>query len=100
MQLQESAVDFGQINSGSSVQKTVVVRNSGKKELTIRFVQPNCQCLSADMATEKIKPGEEQKLTITWKGEGRRGTQNKAITIYSTDPVNPVKRISLSGQVN
>jgi hypothetical protein len=98
--LQESAVDFGQINSGSSVQKTVLVRNSGKKELTIRFVQPNCQCLSADMASEKIKPGEEQKLTITWKGEGRRGTQNKAITIYSTDPVNPVKRVSLSGQVN
>jgi hypothetical protein len=98
--LSESAVDFGQISTGSSVQKTVLVKNSGKKDLTIRFVQPNCQCLSASMEGEKIKPGEEQRLTITWKGEGRRGTQNKAITVYSTDPVNPVKRISLSGQVN
>jgi hypothetical protein len=98
--LSENSLDFGSIPSGTTIQKTVTVRNSGRKDLTIRFVQPNCSCLAASVASEKIKPGEEQKLTIAWKGEGRKGTQNKAVTIYSTDPVNPVQRISLSGQVN
>jgi hypothetical protein len=98
--LSDDAIDFGAIRSGSSVQKTVTVRNAGKKDLTIRFVQPNCACLSADVADNKLKAGEEQQVTITWKGEGRKGTQNKAVTIYSTDPVNPVRRIALTGQVN
>jgi hypothetical protein len=97
--ISEDAVDFGSFDAGSSVQKTVTVRNAGKKELMIRFVQPNCSCVSAAVAGEKLKAGEEKQLTITWRGEGRKGTQNKAVTIYSTDPANPVRRISLTGQV-
>jgi hypothetical protein len=88
------------LSSGATVQKEVNIRNSGRKDLIVRYVQPNCPCVSVGFTTEKIKPGETKNLTITWKGEGRRGTQNKAVTIYSTDPVHPVQRISLSGQVN
>ena len=98
--LSDESIDFGSISIGSTIQKEVNVRNSGRKDLMIRYVQPNCTCVLTSLGSEKIKAGETTKLTITWKGEGRRGTQNKAVTIYSTDPNNPVQRISLSGQVN
>jgi hypothetical protein len=97
--MSEDAVDFGSFETGASVQKTLSIRNAGKKDLIIRFVQPNCSCLSAQVSGEKLKAGEEKQLTITWKGEGRKGTQNKAVTVYSTDPNNPVRRISLTGQI-
>lgn len=100
MVLSNESIDFGSVAIGASIQKEVSLMNSGRRELAIRFVQPNCPCVITNLERDKIKPGETAKLLITWKGEGRRGTQNKAVTIYSTDPVNPVQRISLSGQVN
>ena len=100
MVLSDESIDFGSISTGATIQKEVNVRNSGRKELAIRFVQPNCPCVIAALDNDKIKPGGTTTLKITWKGEGRRGTQNKAVTIYSSDPNNPVQRISLSGQVN
>jgi len=98
--LGSEALDFGSLGAEAGVQKDVSLTNSGKSELTIRFIQPNCSCLATSLGTDKIKAGETTNLSITWKGEGRKGTQNKAITIYSTDPSHPVQRISLSGQVN
>jgi hypothetical protein len=98
--LGDESVDFGPIGDGLSVQKEVSLKNSGKQDLTIRFIQANCACVQTNLGTDIIKAGESTNLTITWRGEGRRGTQNKAITVYSTDPINPVQRISLSGQVN
>lgn len=100
MVIGEEAVDFGAISIGSTEKKEINIRNSGRKELSIRYVQPNCPCVLTNISTDKIKPGETATLSIAWKGDGRRGTQNKAVTIYSTDPVNPVQRISLSGQIN
>lgn len=100
MKLSATSLEFGTLRSGSASRADVKIRNTGHKDLTIRFVQPNCSCVSAVLSGDKIKAGEEQTIAITWKGEGRRGTQNKAITVYSTDPVNPIQRISLSGQVN
>jgi hypothetical protein len=100
MSLESGSIDFGNFNMGSTVEKTVKLRNTGKKELAIRHIQPNCPCITVTKDKEKAKPGEEIKLTITWKSEGKHGAQNKAVTIYSTDPANPVQRIALTASIN
>lgn len=100
MSLETGSVDFGNFKMGSTVERVVKVRNTGKKELMIRYVQPNCPCLSVSTDKQKAKPGEEVKVTVAWKSEGKHGAQHKAITIYSTDPVNPVQRIALTGSIN
>ncbi len=100
MSVETGSIDFGNVNMGSNVERSVKVRNTGKKELTIRFIQANCPCITVTSDKQKAKPGEEVKITIAWKSEGKHGAQNKAITIYSTDPVNPVQRVALTAQVN
>lgn len=100
MSLETSSIDFGSVNMGSTVERSVKLRNTGKKELVIRHIQPNCPCIVVTNDKLKAKPGEEIKITIAWKSEGKHGAQNKAITIYSTDPANPVQRVALTANVN
>jgi hypothetical protein len=100
MSLESGSVDFGTVNMGSTVVRNIKLRNTGKKELAIRYVQPNCPCMTVTTDKQKAKPGEEIKLSISWKSEGKHGSQNKAITIYSTDPANPVQRVALVANVN
>jgi len=95
VKLDTSTLDLGRIRQGTILEKETVIKNNGKKELSIRAVQPNCKCISAVLSQDKIPSGGEAKLKIQLMSEGRTGTQQKAITIYSNDPRNPVQRITL-----
>lgn len=100
LSVETGSIDFGNFKMGSTVQKSIKLRNTGKKELLIRYVQPNCPCVTVATDKQKAKPGEEIKVTISWKSEGKHGSQNKAITIYSTDPMNPVQRVALTASID
>jgi hypothetical protein len=97
--LAQDQLEMGAVAMGSSIKRTITLRNAGRQELVIRAVQPNCPCLVVQLSATTIKPGQEASLSIELKGEGRRGTQHKAVTLYSTDPVNPVQRLALTAQV-
>jgi hypothetical protein len=55
--------------------------------------------LTATAEKKKIKPGESTSIKWVFTTSGRTGTQNKAITIYSNDPRNPVQRVTFSGYI-
>ncbi len=92
-------IDFARVRKGIKVENSVSFQNKGKQNLEIRSVQSNCTCVIAATDKKSIKPGETAQLQITILTEGRMGTQNKAVTIYSNDPRNPVQRITLSGYI-
>lgn len=100
MTLDTQPLDFKQVKMGASVLREVLIKNTGKQELEVRAIQPNCSCIKVEAKNVSIKPGGETTLAITLTAQGRRGTQNKAVTIYSNDPVNPVQRISLVAVVD
>lgn len=93
-------IDMGKLRKGIDFQRGIKFKNKGKKELTIRYVQSNCTCLKSNTTTLTLKPSQEASLQITFSSDGREGLQNKAVTIYSTDPINPVQRITLTGEVS
>lgn len=97
--LPQEIQDFGRFKAGNSVEKQVTVANSGKKELQVRSIQSNCQCVVASLNKMSIAPGKSETLTITFNGEQRKATQQKFITIYSNDPVTPVQRISITAYI-
>ncbi|MFM9840769.1 MAG: DUF1573 domain-containing protein [Cyclobacteriaceae bacterium] len=92
-------VVMGKLRKGIDFQRAVKFKNKGKKELIIRYVQSNCSCLISKATAISLKPMEEGYLQVTFNTDGREGLQNKAITIYSTDPINPVQRITLTGEI-
>lgn len=92
-------INFGRAKEDQNVENTLSLQNKGKKNLELRYVQTNCSCVVASSDKQVLKPGEVSTLTVKFITEGRGGTQNKAITIYSNDPRNPVQRITVTGYV-
>ncbi len=92
-------IDFARVKKGTKVEQSIIFQNKGKQNLEIRHVQSNCTCLTVATDKKTIKPGESVSLDWAFSTEGRTGTQNKALTIYSNDPRNPVQRVTLSGYI-
>jgi len=92
-------LDFGNILGSAASEREVVLTNTGKKALLLKSIQPNCTCVTASASKTSLKPGESTTLTVSFNPSGRRGTQNKAITLYSNDPRNPVQRLTFTAYV-
>ena len=95
-----NAVDFGRIRQGNLLSREITIKNTGTKELQIKSVQGNCSCIAAAVEPFRIKAGEAGKLTVSLNTEGRTGIQQKAVTVYSNDPKNPVQRLTITGYID
>ena len=92
-------VNFFKVKKGVEVMNPVTFQNKGKKNLELRYIQSNCSCVVASSDKQVLKPGETATISIKFITEGRSGSQNKAITIYSNDPRNPVQRVTITGVI-
>jgi hypothetical protein len=96
LKLNTSELDFGRARKGVTTIREVPFTNVGKKELVIKSLQGNCTCISAVAGKETIKPGETSTIKISFTPQDRSGTQQKAVTVYTNDPHNPVQRITFT----
>jgi hypothetical protein len=97
--LSANVIKFGNVKAGTMLDREIKITNTGKKELTIRHAQSNCSCLAVTPGLRILKPGQETSVKIVLDTKGRTGPQNKSVTIYSTDPQNPVQRITFTAGV-
>ncbi len=93
--LREQSVDLGQHTPGVSLERNVMLINKGKRELKIRALQGNCTCISAESAKQSLRAGDSTQIKIRFKPQNRGGTQQKAITVYTNDPRNPVQWLNV-----
>ncbi len=98
--LTETSLDFGQFPSGTSLERRVTLVNKGKKELLIKAIQGNCPCIKAEAFKKSLRSGDSTQIKILFTPQTRGGTQQKAVTIYTNDPRNPVQLVSVSAVVN
>lgn len=75
--------DFGKIIQGEKVSFNFKFSNTGKSDLVISQVNSSCGCTVTKFPKGEIKPGEVEQITVTLNSEGRKGVQNKAITVAS-----------------
>jgi hypothetical protein len=99
LKMENAEIKFGELSENSTLNREVIIKNAGKKELNLRALQANCTCITAVADAMTLKPGATANVKISFAPKGRPGIQNKSIAIYSNDPRNPVQRITLSGNV-
>ncbi|HRI78869.1 MAG TPA: DUF1573 domain-containing protein [Cyclobacteriaceae bacterium] len=99
LQIKEPTVDLGRFGRSELIERNVTIINTGKKELLIRALLGNCPCISAEVEKKSIRPGDSTHLKISFKPQNRSGTQMKAVTVYSNDPLNPVQRIDVQAYI-
>jgi len=92
--------DFGELQEGEAASYSFDVTNTGSTPLFISKVQPSCGCTTPDWTKEPIAPGTKGKVTASYGTQGRPGSFNKSITVYSNDPEKPTLTIFIKGFVS
>ncbi len=89
--------DFGRVIQGEKVSCNFKFKNTGKSDLIISQVSSSCGCTVTKFPKKPIKPGAEGKITVTFDSEGRKGIQNKAVTVVTNcQPPAVIVRIKAS----
>jgi hypothetical protein len=99
LRLNSYTLDFGRVKSSASSVSEIQFTNTGKKELSLKSLQGNCTCITASASKTTVKPGESSIIKVSFDPQGRKGTQTKAVTVYSNDPKNPVQRFTATAYI-
>ena len=85
MVFSEKVFNFGEIKQGDVVKHEFKFKNTGKRDLIIRKTKTSCGCTAVE--TKKvIAPGESSLIAATFRSRGKRGKQNKRITLITNIP--------------
>ena len=94
MYFMETVHDFGDMIQGERVVYGCKFVNTGGSDLVITRVSTSCGCTVGKYPQEPVAPGEEGVVEVTFDSKGRKGFQNKSITILAnTEPNTTTLRI-------
>lgn len=91
---EETTHDFGDITQGDKVEYTFAFENTGDAPLIITNVRVTCGCTATEWPREAIAPGGESAITVQFNSAGKKGRQNKVITVIS-NAVSPLNQVSI-----
>ena len=92
--------DFGTVRQGEKVTAEFTFSNVGKGKLNIRATKANCGCTVSKPDEDVLKSGKSGTIAVTFDSQGRRGKQQKTITVFSNDPLNPTQQLTITAEVD
>lgn len=75
--------DFGKVIQGEYVRYSYKYTNTGKSDLLISKVSTSCGCTVPTYSKSPIAPGESSLIEVIFDTRGRKGIQNKTITVLA-----------------
>ncbi len=94
IKFEEEVFDFGKITQGEVVSHDFKFKNTGKKNLIISGASGSCGCTVPKWPKEPIPTNGEGKLNVVFTSEGKKGIQEKTITIVTNcEPSTRIIRI-------
>lgn len=98
MVFEETEHQFGTIKQGDKVEHTFVFKNDGDAPLVINSAQGSCGCTVPEWPHDPILPGKTGEVYVIFNSAGKRGLQNKSVTINTNEGDTPI-RIYIKGEV-
>lgn len=83
--------DFGRLSAGESISYSFHFRNAGTADLVISGCSATCGCTIADYPKDRIAPGGEGYITVTFKSAGKSGQQFQEVTVVTNAQPSRVK---------
>ncbi|MDI1355604.1 MAG: DUF1573 domain-containing protein [bacterium] len=94
IKFEEEVFDFGRITQGEKVSHAFAFKNIGKKNLIISGASGSCGCTVPEWPKEPIKAGESGVIDVVFSSEGKRGLQEKTVTVVTNcEPATRIIRI-------
>lgn len=97
--INEIDLDLGNISTDQIVKKDVKLTNNGQEILEIRKVITNCNCLEVQFDKESLAAAETMQLHFSFDPRERRGIDHKHITLFTNDPIQPVRTIVIRSMI-
>lgn len=95
----EPEVNFGQLQQNEKYEHDFVLTNKGKSTLYIRKIKASCGCTAVQPEKKQVAPGESVKIKTIFNSAGKRGNQNKNVTIITNDPKRSSLILRIKGEV-
>ncbi len=99
MEFESTQFEFGTIKQGEKTTHNFEFANTGKSDLVIRKIKASCGCTATNPEKMVIKPGESSHITATFNSAGKKGRQNKTITVITNSPAQPSIVLKIVGNV-
>ena len=81
MVFEKTEHDFGDMIQGDVVETTFKFKNTGKTALVITNARASCGCTVPKYPEKPIQPGEEAEIEVKFNSRGKKGNQNKRVTL-------------------
>jgi hypothetical protein len=91
--------DFGMMAPGAKGEHSYVVKNVGDADLTLRLGASTCKCTFGELSSDKLAPGAETEITLSWEVKTGKNTFNQSAQVITNDPERPVLNFRISGKV-
>ncbi|MCP5106845.1 MAG: DUF1573 domain-containing protein, partial [bacterium] len=99
MKFKKTTLDFGELESGKSVDLNFEFVNDGDSILVIKNISTSCGCTAAKLEKTEYQPGEEGVIPVKFNSKGQNGKVIKSITIATNDEDEIYKRLKITGKV-
>ncbi len=96
--VENNVYEFGVLVEGDIAEHSYKIKNNGKSDLIIRNVKASCGC-TAVKHSNLVKPGETTDINVKFNSRGKKGRQNKSITVITNDPNNSTITFRITGDV-
>ena len=96
VQLSATEIDLGALAANEKKAQTIVISNTGKRDLEITDLQVFNSALGVHLKKRVLKPGTSTKLKITAYGSQLRGLRrNPRVMLITNDPAHPKMNINV-----
>jgi hypothetical protein len=92
-------VNFGTLQQNEKFEHDFVLTNNGSSTLFIRKIKASCGCTAVQPEKKQIEPGESVKIKTVFNSAGKRGNQNKNVTVITNDPKHSSLILRIKGEV-
>lgn len=77
--------EFGAVSQGTKVEHDFVLRNEGDADLVIHNVVASCGCTASAPSSDKIAPGGEGTIKVSFDTSGFSGEKLKTVRVHTND---------------
>ena len=91
--------DFGRLSAGETISYSFHFRNTGNADLIISSCSATCGCTIADYPTDRIAPGADGYVSVSFNSAGKAGQQFQEVTVVTNAQPSRVK-LRITAQVN
>ncbi len=91
--------NFDPLKQGEKIDYEYTFTNTGKSDLIIRKVRASCGCTAVLLDATVIPPGKKGGIKVSFNSAGKKGNQNKTVTVITNDPAHQREILWIKGQV-